>query len=129
MTYHDPCHLARGQGISENPREVLRSIPWVEFVEMRDADRCCGAGGSFSLSHYELSKSIGYRKVSAVRDADVDIVATECQTCVMQLADMLAQAEVDVAVMSVAELLVQGEGRAGSGAEAANPAPQGADSV
>jgi len=55
VTYHDPCHLSRGQGISEDPREVLRSIPWVEFVEMRDADRCCGAGGSFSLSHYELS--------------------------------------------------------------------------
>ena len=112
VTYHDPCHLVRGQGIREEPRQILRSIPWVEFVEMRDADRCCGGGGSFSLSHYDLSKAVGRRKVEAIRDADVDIVATECQACVMQLTDMLAQAEMDVAVVSVAELVVQGEGAA-----------------
>ncbi len=110
-------------------RALLRSIPWVEFVEMRDADRCCGAGGSFSLSHYELSKAIGSRKVSAIRDANVDIVATECQACVMQLADMLAQADMDVAVMSVAELLAQGRGRvAGLRRGRAAPAGRG-DSV
>ena len=54
ITYHDPCHLARGQGISREPRDVLRTLPWVEFVEMRDADRCCGSGGTFSLTHYDL---------------------------------------------------------------------------
>lgn len=127
VTYHDPCHLVRGQGIREEPREVLRSIPWIEFVEMRDADRCCGAGGSFSLSYYELSKAIGSRKVSAIRDAKVDIVATECQACVMQLADMLTQADMDVAVVSVAELVTQGEARVGD--VEARPAAPGADSV
>lgn len=115
VTYHDPCHLARGQGIRDEPRAVLRSLPWVEFVEMRDADRCCGSGGSFSLSHYDLAKAIARRKVEAVRDADVDVVATECQACVMQLTDMLAQAGVDVAVVSVAELVAQGPAVAGSG--------------
>ena len=135
VTYHDPCHLVRGQGVYEEPRQILRSIPWVEFVEMRDADRCCGGGGSFSLSHYDLSKAVGRRKVEAIRDADVDIVATECQACVMQLSDMLAQAGVDVAVVSVAELAVQrGVGARGSGETrrrpaAAGVAPAGADSV
>ena len=107
VTYHDPCHLVRGQRIYEQPRQILRSIPGVEFVEMRDADRCCGGGGSFSLSHYDLAKAVGRRKVEAIRDADVDIVATECQACVMQLTDMLAQAGMDVAVVSVAELAVE----------------------
>jgi glycolate oxidase iron-sulfur subunit len=107
VTYHDPCHLVRGQGVYEEPRQILRSIPWVEFVEMRDADRCCGGGGSFSLSHYDLSKAVGRRKVEAIRDARVDIVTTECQACVMQLTDMLTQAGMDVAVISVAELAAQ----------------------
>ena len=107
VTYHDPCHLVRGQGVYEEPRQILRSIPGVEFVEMQDADRCCGGGGSFSLSHYDLSKAVGRRKVEAIRDAHVDVVATECQACVMQLTDMLAQAGMDVAVVSVAELAVQ----------------------
>ncbi len=114
VTYHDPCHLVRGQGVYEEPRQILRSIPWVEFVEMRDADRCCGGGGSFSLSHYDLAKAVARRKVEAIRDADVDIVTTECQACVMQLTDMLTQAGMDVAVISVAELAAQrgvGDGR------------------
>jgi glycolate oxidase iron-sulfur subunit len=104
VTFHDPCHLVRGQGISAEPRSILRSLPWVEFVEMRDADRCCGSGGTFSLTHYDLSKAIARRKVEAIRDAHVDVVATECQSCVMQLRDMLAQAGVDVPVVSVAEV-------------------------
>ncbi len=112
VTYHDPCHLSRGQGIRDEPRQLLRALPWVEFVEMRDADRCCGSGGTFSLSHYDISKKIGARKVEAIRDAGVDIVVTECPSCVMQLEDMLSQAGVNVAVMSVADVLAQRGGPA-----------------
>lgn len=113
VTYHDPCHLARGRGVRDEPRALLRSLTWVEFVEMEDADRCCGGGGMFSIAHYDLSKAIGRRKVDAIRDAGVDIVATECPSCVMQLRDMIAQAGLDVAVMSVGEVLVLGR-RGGS---------------
>ncbi len=112
VTYHDPCHLSRGQGIRDEPRQLLRALPWVEFVEMRDADRCCGSGGTFSLSHYDISKQIGARKVAAIRDAEVDVVVTECPSCVMQLRDMLTQAGLDVAVVSVADLVAQ-RGRRG----------------
>jgi glycolate oxidase iron-sulfur subunit len=112
VTYHDPCHLARGRGVRDEPRALLRSMPWVEFVEMEDADRCCGGGGMFSIAYYDLSKAIGRRKVEAIRDADVDVVATECPSCVMQLRDMLAQAGLDAAVMSVGEVLALGRGGA-----------------
>jgi glycolate oxidase iron-sulfur subunit len=108
VTYHDPCHLARGRGVRDEPRAVLRSLPWVEYVEMEDADRCCGGGGLFSVAYYGLSKSIGRRKVEAIRDAGVDVVATECPSCVMQLRDMIAQAGLGVSVMSVAELMAVG---------------------
>ncbi|MBD3348559.1 MAG: 4Fe-4S dicluster domain-containing protein [Candidatus Eisenbacteria bacterium] len=112
VTFHDPCHLVRGQEIVEAPRDILRALPWVEFVEMRDADRCCGGGGTFSLSHYDISKKIGERKVAAIREADVDVVATECPACVMQLQDMATQWGLDVEVMSLADLLALGPGRA-----------------
>jgi glycolate oxidase iron-sulfur subunit len=108
VTYHDPCHLARGRDVREEPREILRSLPWVEFVEMEDADRCCGGGGLFSVTHYDLAKAIGRRKVEAIREARVDVVATECPSCVMQLRDILAQAGLDVAVMSVGEVVALG---------------------
>jgi glycolate oxidase iron-sulfur subunit len=125
VTYHDPCHLARGRGIRDEPRELLTSLPWVEFVEMEDADRCCGGAGMFSIAHYDLSKAIGRRKVEAIRAAGVDVVATECPSCVMQLRDMLGQAGLDVTVMSVGEVMALGHG--GSAAPGRRAPARGAD--
>jgi glycolate oxidase iron-sulfur subunit len=114
VTYHDPCHLSRGQGVRQEPRALLRSLPGVEFVEMADADRCCGGGGTFNLAEYELSKSIARRKVEAIRAACVDVVATACPVCLMQLRDMVAQAGLSVEVMHVADVMALATGR-GSG--------------
>jgi glycolate oxidase iron-sulfur subunit len=97
VTYHDPCHLVRGRGIRYEPRAILRSLPWVEFVEMEDADRCCGGGGMFSIAYYDLSKAIGRRKVEAIRSTGADIVATECPSCVMQLQERVGGADRPVA--------------------------------
>jgi glycolate oxidase iron-sulfur subunit len=110
VAYHDPCHLVRGQGISREPREILKGLPWVEYVEMRDADRCCGGGGTFCLTHYDVARAIGGRKVEAIRDAGVDIVATECPSCVMQLRDMVEQAGLSVAVVALADVVAMGDG-------------------
>ncbi len=108
VTYHEPCQLSRGQGITEEPRSVLRSLTWIEFVEMRDSDRCCGGGGTFSLTNYDLASAIGRRKADAIREAGVDIVVTECPSCVMQLRDVAAQAGLDVAVLAIADLVAMG---------------------
>ncbi len=105
VTYHEPCHLVRGQGITEEPRALIRSLPWVEFVEMRDSDRCCGGGGSFTFMHYDVASLIGERKAECIRETGADVVVTECPSCVMQLRDMVARYGVDVDVMALADLL------------------------
>jgi glycolate oxidase iron-sulfur subunit len=105
VTYHDPCHLNRGQGITEAPRRVLGAIPHVEFVEMEDAGRCCGGGGTFSLSHYDISKEIGKKKANCIAATGADIVATSCPSCIMQLEDMLRRNGLPQKVMHVIELL------------------------
>lgn len=110
VTYHDPCHLNRGQGVSEEPRAVLGALPGIEFVEMADADRCCGGGGTFCLTEYDLAKAIAEPKMDAIRAADVDVVATECPVCIMQLRDMVEQAGLEVEVLSVADVVGMGAG-------------------
>ncbi len=105
VTYHEPCHLSRGQGITEEPRTMIRTLPWVEFVEMQDSDRCCGGGGSFNLTHYDLAAAIGERKAEAIRTTGADVVVTECPACVIQLKDMVARCSLDVEVLSIADLL------------------------
>jgi glycolate oxidase iron-sulfur subunit len=105
VTYHDPCHLNRGQGITDAPRAILNSVPHVDFVEMEEATRCCGGGGTFSFTHYEIAKGIGRRKAGHIATTAADIVATACPSCIMQLRDMLQRNGLPQKVVHVVELL------------------------
>ncbi|MCX6375626.1 MAG: (Fe-S)-binding protein, partial [Armatimonadetes bacterium] len=91
-TYHDPCHLARGLGVRDQPRRLLGSVPGVELVEMAEADTCCGAAGAFSIYHPDLSRKVGVRKAANVVGTGAEIIATGCPVCVIQLREMLARA-------------------------------------
>ena len=114
VTYHDPCHLARGLGVTRQPRELLTGIPGVRLSEMREPSRCCGGAGSFSLTHQELSLAIGARKAADIVATGAEVVATSCPGCRMQLADVLAQAGGSRPVVHTVELLAAA-GRPGAG--------------
>ncbi len=105
VTYHDPCHLRRGLQIFKEPRELLKNIDWIEYIEMEGADSCCGGSGLFSLKHYDLSKKIGQTKVAAILKTGAEIVATSCPSCKMQLEDMLRREGSGVKVYHTIELL------------------------
>jgi glycolate oxidase iron-sulfur subunit len=105
ITYHDPCHLKRGQKVYSEPRELLKSLPGVEFVEMDSPDACCGGAGGFNIKHYDLSLDIGKRKAESIKRTGADIVATGCPSCQMQLKDILNRADYNRPVCHVADLL------------------------
>ena len=105
VTYHDPCHLKRGQNVHLEPRELLKSLPWVEFVEMDNPDACCGGAGGFNIKHYDLSLEIGKRKAESIKRTGADIVATGCPSCQMQLKDILNRANYSRPICHVADLL------------------------
>ncbi|MEW6242907.1 MAG: (Fe-S)-binding protein [Bacillota bacterium] len=120
VTYHDPCHLLRGQGVYEAPRRLLAAIPGMEFREMALADRCCGGAGSFSLSHYALSLSITEQKLRSIRETRAAAVATGCGACRMQIEDASHQAGIGTRVMHTLELVAmsyRAEGREDQGYE------------
>ena len=85
VTYHDPCHLVRGQGVSAQPRQLLQMIDGLELVEMEEADWCCGSAGSQLITHYENSLAILERKMDNVEATGADYVASGCPGCQMQL--------------------------------------------
>jgi glycolate oxidase iron-sulfur subunit len=105
VTYHDPCHLSRYQGIKEEPRQVISALPGVQLIEMEGADQCCGMGGSFGLSYYNISKKIADQKASAIRKTGADAVVTTCPGCRMQLTDALNRHGLPQRVVHLAELL------------------------
>ncbi|MHB0886191.1 MAG: (Fe-S)-binding protein, partial [Bacillota bacterium] len=92
VTYHDPCHLKRYQDVAAQPRALLAAIPGLVFKEMRDAAVCCGAAGSFVLTHPDLARRIGARKAANALATGADAVVTACPSCRMQLERVTARA-------------------------------------
>ncbi|MFA5027212.1 MAG: (Fe-S)-binding protein [Candidatus Methylomirabilota bacterium] len=107
VTYHDPCHLVRGQGVKNQPREILKAIPGVEYVEMKGADVCCGAAGSFCVTHPELSEGVGGNKADSILETKADVVVSGCPSCLTQLKAMLAAKGSTIKVMHPMELLAE----------------------
>jgi len=107
VTYHDPCHMVRGQKVTSQPRQILSDIPGVDLIEMQKPDRCCGGAGSFSLTHYDLSLQINQRKTEDIRQTGAQEVITSCPACRMQLTDGLAQSGYSGQVVHTVQLLAR----------------------
>ncbi len=107
VTFHDSCHLKKGLGVAEQPRALVRMNPAYELVEMAEADRCCGCGGSFTLFHYDLSRQIGQRKRDNIVQSGASMVATGCPACMMQLSDMLSQNKDNIRVKHPIEIYAE----------------------
>lgn len=107
VAYHDPCHLKKSLGVSVQPRAVLAANPAYRLTEMREADRCCGCGGSFNLFHYDYSRQIGQRKRDNVAASGARVVATGCPACMMQLEDVLSHNHDGVTVKHPVEIYAE----------------------
>jgi glycolate oxidase iron-sulfur subunit len=81
VTYHDACHLAHGQKVRTQPRELLRAVPGLELVEFRDADWCCGSAGIYNFLQPELAAELQQRKVDNILAAEPEVIATGNPGC------------------------------------------------
>ncbi len=103
VTYHDPCHLKRGLGIANEPRELLKRLGY-EIVEMADCDACCGFGGRVVLDYPQLSASVLKRKLDAI-EATGTTVVTSCLPCVLQLRGGLDKRHSPIKALHIADLV------------------------
>ena len=89
VTYHDPCHLARGQGIKDAPRNIIEMIPGVEFEEMKYPCQCCGAGGGIKSGKPDIALDLSKSKAEMIKDTGAENVITICPFCELNLQDGL----------------------------------------
>ena len=112
VTYHEACALGKGLGISDPPREILATVPGLEFVEMDGAELCCGSGcGVFAMGrNYDLSMKIAERKFDNIMATGADIVVTSCPHCQLQLGEMLASKGVEKEFLHPVQILAESIG-------------------
>ena len=88
LTYHDPCHAKKMQGVFDEPREILSQI--YELNELSDHDSCCGFGGvTMQSENYHLSRAVGLKRASQIIAIKPQVVSAECSACKMQLNNSL----------------------------------------
>ena len=86
MAYHDACHLAHGQRIRQQPRDLLKAIPELRLVEIADSpDTCCGSAGTYNLLEPATAAELGDRKARAVRKTGADLLAAGNPGCLLQI--------------------------------------------
>lgn len=83
VTYHDPCHMVRGQGIKNQPRQLLKAA--ARFEEMKDAAVCCGGSGTFHMDYPEVSRQLVESKRANIEATGAAVVVSSCPVCLAQL--------------------------------------------
>ena len=108
VTYHDACHLAHAQRITNPPRELLRAIAGEKFIELPEADVCCGSAGSYNLTEPDMAARLQRRKIENILRTGAEIVVTTNPGCLLQIQAGLRQAGVDhVRVQHIAGFLTE----------------------
>lgn len=85
VTYQDSCHLLHGQKISAAPRELIRAVPGIEFVEMPLSDQCCGSAGVYNVTETEAALELLERKMHHARETKAAAIVTANPGCILQL--------------------------------------------
>jgi heterodisulfide reductase subunit D len=117
VTYHDPCHLGRHTEVYDAPREVLRAVPSLSLIEMknsRELARCCGGGAGVKTAYPELSQKAAIRRLREAERTGADTLMTACPFCVQTLSDAAravgSQLKVAELAVFLAEIAEKGSG-------------------
>ena len=110
VAYHDACHLAHGQKIRLEPRALLRRIPGLTLVELRDSDLCCGSAGIYNILEPEMADRLLTAKLDRIADSGARVVAAGNPGCLMQIARGARARGLDLEVVHPVTLLARSAG-------------------
>ncbi len=113
VTYHDPCDLGRNSGIVEEPREVIKSIPGINLIEMSSKKllaNCCGGGGNLESLNPQLASRIAEARADDIISTRAEIVVSACQQCERTLSNAVKKKkdsiDYKIKVMDISELVL-----------------------
>src|SRR5439155_21567214 len=85
VAYHDPCHLAHGQGVRTPPRALLRRLPGVELTDLPNADWCCRSAGVYNLTHPGMADAQLAGKLDAIAAVAPEVVVASNPGCLLHM--------------------------------------------
>src|SRR6266567_721537 len=107
VAYHDACHLFHGQKVKQQPRELLKAIPGLTLVTLKESDWCCGSAGIYNITNQEMASQLLERKMNNIAATGAHVIATGNPGCMMQIGLGARQRGMDIDVVHPVELLDQ----------------------
>jgi glycolate oxidase iron-sulfur subunit len=105
VTYADSCHLRHAQKVSKQPRQLLKTIPGLELVELQMPDRCCGSAGVYNIAQAQTAEAILDDKIADIVASKAEVIATSNTGCYMQLLAGVRRSGGSQKVMHVVEVM------------------------
>jgi L-lactate dehydrogenase complex protein LldE len=107
VTLHDGCHGLRELKVKQQPRRLLEHVEGLELIEMRDAETCCGFGGTFSAKFPAISTAMGEVKCAAAAETEAEYIVSNDSSCLMQIQGLLDRQKKPIKTMHLAEVLAR----------------------
>ena len=107
IAYHDACHLAHPQRITQQPRDLVKAVVGDNFVELPESDVCCGSAGSYNLTEPEMAERLQRRKVENILESGAQMVVTTNPGCILQIRAGLKKAGANIEVLHLADFLAR----------------------
>ncbi|HWP97798.1 MAG TPA: (Fe-S)-binding protein [Syntrophomonadaceae bacterium] len=113
VTYHDPCDLGRNGGVYDAPREIIKAIPGVTFVELQhhhEKSLCCGGGGNLQSVDPGTAARITELRLEEIKTSGATIIVSACQQCEQMLITAIQKAKLPIRVLDVSQLILEAMG-------------------
>lgn len=112
ITFHDSCHQGRAQGFYEPPRDMLKAIPGIDYVEMehnREEGLCCGSVVTL-VGEIDKGPVLGKQRLNEAVDAAVDKLVALCPCCQVQLRDSNLKNKMNIEIDDLARIVAESAG-------------------
>jgi L-lactate dehydrogenase complex protein LldE len=109
VAYHPTCHSLRVLGIKNGPRVLLNNVRGLEYVDIPNADECCGFGGTFALKNAATSVAIGIDKVKHAQSSSVEVLCALDNSCLTHIGGIASRKDISLRTMHLAEILASHE--------------------
>ena len=107
VTFHDGCHGLRELGIKQAPRALLGRVRGLELIEMKEAETCCGFGGTFAAKFPAISTAMGEVKCASALETGAEYLVSNDSSCLMHIQGLLTRQGKPLKTLHLAEVLVQ----------------------
>jgi L-lactate dehydrogenase complex protein LldE len=107
VTFHDGCHGLRELGLKDPPRQLLRHVRGLELVEMKEAETCCGFGGTFAVKFPMISTAMAEVKCKSAIETRASVIVSNDSSCLMQIRGLLDRQQYPIKTLHLAEVLAR----------------------